>query len=75
MRATKEQLAHRAKIHGPAMEAAVGVASPSPTEYLLVADRSSKLLQSSTDRFEIIRLANVIRRGGGEVTVFKSTRM
>lgn len=44
------------------------------TEYLLVTDKTSKVLKSSLDRFEIIRLANVIRKGGGEVTIFKSTK-
>jgi hypothetical protein len=43
-------------------------------EYLLVTDKDSKILKSSHDRYELIRLANVIRKGGGEVTIFKSTR-
>lgn len=46
-----------------------------PTEYLVVSDKNSKILKSDTDRYAVIRLANVIRRGGGEVTVFKSTKM
>ncbi len=44
-----------------------------PTEYLLVTDRDSKVLKSSTDWYEVVKLANLIRRGGGEVTIFKST--
>lgn len=45
-----------------------------PTEYLLVSDRDSKVLKSSENWYEIVKLANLIRRGGGEVTVFKSTK-
>lgn len=45
------------------------------TEYLLVTDRDSKLIKSSFDRFELIKLANIIRKGGGEVTIFKATRL
>lgn len=45
-----------------------------PTEYLLVSDQTSKVLKSSENWYEIVKLANLIRRGGGEVTVFKSTK-
>lgn len=45
-----------------------------PREYLLVTDKDSKILKSSLDRFELIRLANIIRKGGGEVTIFKATK-
>lgn len=44
-------------------------------EYLVVTDRDSKILKSTADRYEAIRIANMIRKGGGEVTVFKNTRM
>lgn len=47
---------------------------PLPTEYLLVSDRDSKVLRSSTDWYEVVKLANLIRRAGGEVTIFKSTK-
>ena len=45
------------------------------TEWLLVTDRDSKILKSSLDRYELVKLANVIRKGGGEVTIFKSTKL
>lgn len=44
------------------------------TEYLVVSDRDSKILMSTTDWYEAVKLANLIRRGGGEVTIFKSTK-
>jgi hypothetical protein len=44
------------------------------TEYLVVSDRDSKILKSTTDYYEAVRLANLIRRGGGEVTIFKATK-
>lgn len=47
---------------------------PDPIEYLVVADKTSKVLLSTTDWNEAKRTANLIRRGGGEVTVFKSTK-
>lgn len=46
-----------------------------PTEYVLISDRDSRVLKSSLDRVEVVRLANLMRRAGGEVTVFKSTKM
>ncbi len=44
------------------------------TEYLVVSDRDSKILLSTLDYYEAVRTANLIRRGGGEVTIFKSTK-
>lgn len=44
------------------------------TEYLLVTDHTSKVLKSSTDYLEVKKLANFIRRGGGSVTIFRSTK-
>ncbi len=44
------------------------------TEYLLVSDLTSKVLKSSTNYPEVKKLANLIRRGGGQVTIFKSTK-
>jgi len=46
-----------------------------PTEYLLVTDRDSKILKSSENRFELVKLANTIRKAGGEVTIFKATKL
>lgn len=53
------------------------ITAPKPrlkTEYLVVADRDSKVLKSDTDWYATVKVANLIRRGGGEVTVFKSTK-
>lgn len=44
------------------------------TEYLVVADRNSRVLKSTRDWYEAVKLAKLIRRGGGEVTIFKSTK-
>jgi hypothetical protein len=44
------------------------------TEYIVVADKTSVVLKSTTDWYEAVRYANLIRRGGGEVTIFKSTK-
>ena len=43
-------------------------------EYLIVANKTSKVLKSTTDWNEAVRYANMIRRGGGEVTIFKATK-
>lgn len=43
-------------------------------EYLVVTDKTSKILLSTTNYYEAVKMANLIRRGGGEVTVFKSTK-
>lgn len=48
---------------------------PHPIEYILVADLTSKVIKSSTDRYEIVKLANAIRNAGGQVTVFRSTKL
>lgn len=44
------------------------------TEYMLVADLTSKVIKTSTNYIEIKKLANLIRRGGGQVTIFRSTK-
>ena len=44
------------------------------TEYILVTDKTSKILKSTTDWYEVVKQANFIRRAGGEVTIFKSTK-
>ena len=43
-------------------------------EYIVVSDRDSKVLFSSTDWNEIKRIANLCRASGGEVTIFKATK-
>lgn len=43
-------------------------------EYIVVADKTSKVLLSTADWNEAKRFANLIRKGGGEVTVFKRTK-
>jgi hypothetical protein len=45
-----------------------------PTEYLVVSDKNSKVILSTTDYKETVRMANMIRAAGGEVTVFKSLK-
>lgn len=46
-----------------------------PTEYIVVTDRDSKVILSTQDHYEAVRLANKIRAAGGEVTIFKSTKL
>ncbi len=42
-------------------------------EYVLIADKTKELVApASTDYNELKKLANAIRRAGGEVTMFKS---
>jgi hypothetical protein len=43
-------------------------------EYLLVADKTSKVLHSTPYWNEVVKEANFIRRAGGEVTIFKATK-
>lgn len=47
---------------------------PPAVEYLVVTDRDSKIVLSTLDYYEAVKLANVCRRTGGEVTIFKSTK-
>lgn len=44
-------------------------------EYLLVTDKDSEVILSTPDRFEAMKIANKIRRAGGEVTIFRATEM
>jgi hypothetical protein len=44
------------------------------TEYLVVSDKNSKILLSTTDWYEAVRLAAKIRHAGGGCTIFKSTK-
>lgn len=43
-------------------------------EYLVVTNKDSKILLSTTDYYAAVKCANLIRRGGGEVTIFKSLK-
>jgi len=44
-------------------------------EYIVVSDTKSEVIHSTTDRFEAEKLANKIRSAGGQVTVFRSTKL
>lgn len=44
------------------------------TEYIVVADRTSKVLFSTHSWNEAVKFANQCRASGGEVTIFKSTK-
>ena len=54
---------------------ALAKAMKEEAEYIAVSDKTSEVLKSSTDRFEVIKLANLVRRAGGEVTIFRSTKL
>ena len=43
-------------------------------EYLVVSDKNSKILLCTQDWYAAVKLANLIRRGDGQVTIFKSTK-
>ncbi len=43
-------------------------------EYILVADKNSIVLKSSTDYREIVSLAAFVRKAGGEVTIFRALK-
>jgi hypothetical protein len=44
------------------------------SEYVVISDTNSKVLLSTNNWYEAVKLANLIRRGGGQVTIFKSTK-
>jgi hypothetical protein len=47
------------------------------TEYLVVSDKDCKVLKLYSGPkawYQAVKLANLIRRGGGQVTIFKSTK-
>ena len=46
---------------------------PEPTEYILVTDRDSKIVKAGS-YIELKALAGLIRKSGGEVTIFKATK-
>lgn len=41
-------------------------------EYILVSDKTSKVVKSSRDLEGLKRLAGIIRESGGEVTLFQA---
>lgn len=43
-------------------------------EYLLVSDKNSKVLLSTSNWSEAVKTANMIRRADGVVTIFKATK-
>ncbi len=43
-------------------------------EYILVADKTSLVLKSTTDYKEIVTLAAFVRKAGGEVTIFRALK-
>lgn len=45
-----------------------------PKEYIVVADKTSKVLLSTLSYHEAVRHANMIRKGDGQVTIFKATK-
>jgi hypothetical protein len=53
------------------------VTQPAPTKpatgYIVVSDHNNEVLKSTPDWYEAVKMANLIRRGGGSVTIFKST--
>lgn len=58
----------------PSPDAVLDSDPTEPTEYLVVADKNSKVILSTTEYREAVRMANLIRAAGGEVTVFKSLK-
>jgi hypothetical protein len=44
------------------------------TEYIVVSDKNSRVLLSTTVWGEAVKFANKVRAAGGECTIFKSTR-
>lgn len=43
-------------------------------EYLVVSDTNSKVLMSTPDWYQAVKLAHKIRSAGGQCTIFKSTK-
>jgi hypothetical protein len=44
------------------------------TEYIVVGDKNSRVLLSTTVWGEAVKFANKVRAAGGGCTIFKSTR-
>ncbi len=47
---------------------------PEPTVYLVMSDVSHKMILTTDDYREAVRTATMIRRAGGQVTIFKSLK-
>ncbi len=58
----------------PSPDAILSSDPTTPTEYLVVSDTNSKVVLSTQEYREAVRLANLIRSAGGQVTVFKSLK-
>lgn len=43
-------------------------------EYIVVSDKNSKVLLSTENWYEAVKLANRIRHAGGGCTIFKATK-
>lgn len=43
-------------------------------EYIVVSDTNSKVILSTTNWYEAVKVANKIRHCGGQCTIFKATR-
>jgi hypothetical protein len=43
-------------------------------EYIVVSDNTSEVLLSTQDWNEAVRVANLCRKAGGSVTIFKATK-
>ena len=43
-------------------------------EYIVVSDKNSKVLLSTENWYEAVKLANRIRSSGGGCTIFKATK-
>jgi hypothetical protein len=61
-------------ISGTQMAPTDAAPEPEKTEYLVVSDKNSEVILSSEDLGECRKLANKIRKCGGEVTTFKSIK-
>lgn len=45
-----------------------------PTHYLIISDVENKIIMQTTDYKDAVRMANLIRSAGGQVTLFKSLK-
>lgn len=58
----------------PSLDVPQGKPAEEHVEYLVVSDKNSEVILSSEDLGECRKLANKIRKCGGEVTLFKSIK-
>lgn len=49
-------------------------ATEKDSEYLIVSDTNSKIILSTNDYKHAVKTLSMIRRAGGQVTLFKSLR-